>query len=255
MGSCTGGRGSSYRSAMELEGKVALVTGASRGIGRATAVALAARGMRVAVCSRNGEVLRELADEIGGLAVVGDVREEAGVERVLGEVIEAMGGLDVLVNSAGIGRIAAVSDGDPVDWRAMWEVNVMGTALCSRAALAVFPQGGGHIVNLGSLSGHRVPSVGGFYSATKHAVRAMTEAMRVELRKAGSRTRVTMLSPGFVDTPLVDEYLGAAGKTREDLGLEMIPVGEVARAVVHVLEAPDAVEYHDILLRPREQIS
>ena len=250
-----GGLGSNCHRWMDLAGKVALVTGASRGIGRATAVALAARGVRVVVCSRSRGALEVLAGETGGVAVVGDVRDEAGVAKLVREVVDEMGGLDVLVNSAGIGRIAAVSDGNPEDWRAMWEVNVMGTALCSRAALAVFPESGGHIVNLGSLSGHRVPSVGGFYSATKHAVRAMTEAMRVELRKAGSRTRVTMLSPGFVDTPLVDEYLGAAGKTREDLGLEMIPAAEVARAVVHVLEAPDAVEYHDILLRPREQIS
>jgi len=241
---------------MDLKQKKAVVTGASRGIGRATALALAEKGVCVWMCSRDGAKLGTLVEEIleaGGTAqsVPADLTQQDEVVRVF----DMVGELDILVNSAGIGRIAPVCDGDPDDWRAMWEINVIGLALCSREALPRFPKTGGHIVNLGSLSGHRVPSTGGFYSATKFAVRAMTEALRIELCQNRSPTRVTHVSPGFVDTGLVDEYLSAKGKTRADLGIDLIPPDEVARTVVHALEAPDGVVLNDIVLRPLEQES
>lgn len=240
-----------------LEGRIALVTGASRGIGRATALALASRGARVTVCSRRGEALESLVAEMpvrAGHAVAADLTSAEAVRDAFAETAGHWGGrLDILVNAAGLARIAPVSDGDPADWEAMWRINVHGLALCSREALRWFPEEGGHIVNLASLSGHRVPGVGGFYSATKFAVRAMSEAMRVELRAAKNATRITALSPGFVDTELVDEYLAARGMTRDDLGYRLIPPEEVARAVVHVLEAPAEVEVNDILFRPRDQ--
>ncbi len=241
---------------MKLENAHIFVTGASRGIGRATAAALVGRGASVTVCSRNGEALAKLATEIGEdhcLAIAADLTDPGAVAAAVERSVERWGRLDGLVNSAGLARIAPVSDGDPDDWRAMWEINVLGVALCTRAALPHFPEDGGHVVNLSSLSGHRVPGTGGFYSATKYAVRAMTEALRIELRDRGSKTRVTALSPGFVDTELVDEYLSAGGKTRDDLGLEMIPADEVARTIVHVLTAPDCVEFNDVIFRPREQ--
>lgn len=233
-----------------------MVTGASRGIGRATAVALVEAGARVTGCSRNGAALDELIEELGAdrcHGVAADLTDAGEVDRALGGAVERWGHLDGLVNSAGLARMARVADGNPDDWRAMWEINVLGLALCTRAALPHFPEAGGQVVNLSSLSGHRVPTSGGFYAATKFAVRAMTEALRLELRAMGNKTRVTAISPGFVDTELVDEYLAAGGKTREDLGLEMIPPEEVARTIVHVLTAPAEVEFNDLILRPREQ--
>ena len=231
--------------------KSALVTGASRGIGEATAKALTAAGYRVTSVSRTIDP-GETADT---LAISADLRDPAEVERVFDRHVEKWGQLDLLVACAGVAQIAPVTTGDPEAWSAMWEINVMALALCVRASCSRFPETGGHIINIGSLSGHRVPPVGGFYAATKHAVRAITEAARVELRSAGNPTKVTHISPGFVDTQLVDDYLAPQGKSRVDLGMELLPPEEVARAVMHAVNAPEGTEINDILLRSRDQVS
>lgn len=231
--------------------KSALVTGASRGIGEATAKALTAAGYRVTFVSRTIDP-GETADT---LAIAADLRDPSEVEKVFDRHVEKWGSLDILVACAGVAKIAPVTSGDPEAWRTMWDINVMALALCVRAGCSRFPETGGHIINIGSLSGHRVPSVGGFYAATKHAVRAITEAARIELRSAGNSTKVTHISPGFVDTQLVDEYLAPQGKSRSDLGIELLAPEEVARAVMHAVSAPAGAEINDILLRPRDQLS
>jgi NADP-dependent 3-hydroxy acid dehydrogenase YdfG len=202
--------------------------------------------------------LQRIADEItadGGHAVVidADLCEHAAATRVVEAVVDQLGGLDILVNAAGVARYSPVVDGDPVDWREMWEVNVLALAQVSREAVSRFPAEGGHVVHLGSLSGHRVPPGGGFYAATKFAVRAHAEALRCELRAGGSRTRVSCVSPGFVATPLAEEYLRGAGKTLAELGYEALDPADVARCVLHAIESPPGVEINDVLVRPAGQ--
>jgi NADP-dependent 3-hydroxy acid dehydrogenase YdfG len=160
------------------------------------------------------------------------------------------------VNNAGLGIDAPLVDGDPAGWRTMWEVNVHALAVATRAALARFDsQTGGHVVHISSMAGHRIPPGGGaFYSATKHAVRVLTEGLRRELRARNSRTRVSAISPGFVDTEFFDHYLGDPEAAREKLSeFPVLRPEDVARAVQYVLEAPDHVSIHDVLLRPTQQ--
>ena len=127
---------------------------------------------------------------------------------------------------------------------------------CCQLALPKFdPERGGHIVNLSSMSGHRVPSSGGFYATTKFAVRAVTEALRYELKSVGSKTKVATVSPGFVDTPLLNLYFKGSEDRLETLKeeLKMLDPEDIAAAVVHILESPAHVEIGDIQLRPADQ--
>jgi NADP-dependent 3-hydroxy acid dehydrogenase YdfG len=243
-----------------LEGKVAVVTGASSGIGRAVAVMLVERGVKLTLVSRREVVLEELARELGGAEVVqvhaADVSREEEVVTAIGSAAAQWGGrLDILVNAAGVARASLLSEGDTSDWEAMWGTNVMGTAVASREALKFFPEEeGGHIVNLCSLSGHRVPGRGGFYGATKFAVRAMTEGLRQELRVAGKRTRVSQVSPGFVETPMLEEYFGSQGTTPEEaVKYKMLQAEDIAAVVIDLLEKPAHVEVNDVMVRPAEQ--
>ena len=138
----------------------------------------------------------------------------------------------------------------------MMDINVLGLANVTRHALPHFPKSGGHILNLSSMSGHRVPGKGGFYAATKFAVRAMTEGLRQELRAAGSLTRVSSISPGFVDTELLDIYFANAddGTSKYDrIGYPLLKPEEIAELVVHQLTLPATAEVTDILVRPTAQ--
>ena len=243
-------------------GKVALVTGASGGIGREVVRRLAAEGLRVAFCARRDHALRELAGEVvagGGhaLAVAADLSEEAGVRRMFGQVRERWGGVDVLVNNAGVGFNAPLLTGDPAQWRAMFDINVM--ALCVATQLAVADMTArrvaGHVIHIGSMAGHRVPPGGGVYAASKFAVRALTEGLRQELRQAGSAVRVSCISPGYVETGFAahwhhgDEALG-----RETYGhFPVLQAEDIAEAVAWTLSTPQHMQVHDILIRPTRQ--
>jgi NADP-dependent 3-hydroxy acid dehydrogenase YdfG len=243
-----------------LKGKVAVVTGASSGIGRAVTMMLVERGVRVTVVSRREVVLEELATELGGVAVAqafaADVsREDDVVAAMAAAAGQWEGRLDILINAAGVARASLLSEGEASDWQDMWGANVMGTAMASREALKYFPEAeGGHIVNVCSLSGHRVPGRGGFYAATKFAVRAVTEGLRQELRVAGKRTRVSQVSPGFVETPMLDDYFRFLGTTpQEAVKYPMLQAEDIAVIVVDLLEKPAHVEVNDVMVRPSEQ--
>ena len=226
--------------------KTALVTGASSGIGKAIATALLDQGMTVIGLCRSVD---ELPDGVKPLAC--DLRDESAI-RAAFETLEE---LDILVNSAGLAYLSRICDGNPSDWDEMWRVNVHALGLCSQLSLALFPEGGGHILNLSSMSGHRVPPTGGFYASTKFAVRAISEALRAELKNSGNKTRISCLSPGFVDTPLLDKYFAG----REDqlaetrANIDMLTPEAIAGAALHILTSPASVEINDVLLRSADQ--
>ncbi|MCX6878454.1 MAG: SDR family NAD(P)-dependent oxidoreductase [Verrucomicrobia bacterium] len=230
-----------------LQGKTLLVTGASSGIGRALCELLVERGVKVLGVTRHPAALSE---EV--LPIEADLtrREEVSA------IFQGLGKIDGLVNCAGVAYLSRILDGTPADWEEMWRVNVMALALCCQLSLKHFPAGGGRIVNLCSMSGHRVPPSGGFYAPTKFAVRAITEALRSELKAAGLPIQVACVSPGYVDTPLLDQYFrgreDALSQTRA--AMKMLDPEDVAWAILGILEAPAHVEIADILMRSSGQM-
>ena len=233
-----------------LSGKVALVTGASSGIGKAIASSLLERGATVfGMCRKIGRI------PDGATPISCDLRQPERIAHAFEILDAASPRLDILVNNAGIAHLYRLTDGDPAQWAEMWEVNVHGLAICCQQALKRFPASGGRIVNISSLSGHRVPPTGGFYAPSKYAVRGITEALRAEFRLDGSPHQISSVSPGFVETPLVDTYF----KGREEelaamrSSLRMLDPQDVAQAVLHILEAPAHVEVGDLSLRSSDQ--
>lgn len=230
-----------------------LVTGTSSGIGRAIAIACADAGARVAGIARRAERLEELADAHGVVPVAGDVTAD-GAPSLVASAVDSLGGLDVLVNAAGIARMGLIADTDPSDWRAMFDVNVLGLLEITQAALPALKDGGGSIVNISSMSGRRIPAAeGGVYSATKFAVHAISEALRMELQESG--VRVTTMAPGFVSTEIFDDRPDSAvteryRKMAAGVGME---AEDVAAAVVHALTAPASVGMVEIAMVPMSQ--
>lgn len=251
-----------------LEGKVALVTGVSSGIGAAVAKMLARRGALVAACARRRDRLEALEAEIEaetpGATVwtrTCDLRDTDAIVSMFDAVAAEVGPIDVLVNNAGLGRPAPLSDrGEDrrsyQGWAEMLEVNVLALSVCTAEAIAQMqPRAvAGHIVHVSSLAGYRIPKEGGFYGATKHAVRALTEGLRRELHEQRSPIRVSAISPGLVRTEFAGVFLGdrERGETMY-AELEPLTPEDVATAVEFVLTAPGHVQIHDILMRPLTQ--
>lgn len=226
--------------------KTALVTGASSGIGKAIAEALLKEGLSVIGLCRSIDKL-----PTGSTPLSCDLRDP----RAIKEAFAGLPKIDILVNSAGLAYLSRLADGDPQQWEEMWQVNVHALSLCSQLALDLFPAEGGHILNISSMSGHRVPPTGGFYASTKFAVRAITEALRSELKGLGNKTRVSSLSPGFVDTPLLDTYF--AGRPNElattRQNIDMLTPEAIATTAVHILTSAQEVEINDVLMRSTDQ--
>lgn len=225
-----------------LTGKTILITGASSGIGRALCEMLVTRGTNVLGVTRNPSGLSEDISPI-----VADLTKREDIS----SIFQGLGKIDALINCAGVAYLSRIIDGNPTDWEEMWRVNVMALTLCCQLSLKHFPATGGRIVNVSSLSGHRVPPTGGFYAPTKFAVRAVTDALRSELKAAGSPIQVGSVSPGFVDTPMLEQYFRgreeSLSKTRA--AMRMLDPHDVAWAILCILEAPAHVEMGDILLR------
>ena len=242
------------------KGKVALVTGASAGIGFATATGLAKAGMRVAVTARNGGRLEELKASLDGaevLTVAADLRREADIRKLFRTVREAWGGVDVLINNAGVGFLGQLSEQSPEDWRTMLDLNVMGLSLCVQEALADMkgkPEG--QIVNISSIAGHRVPpsNANPWYAVTKHAVRAITDALRIELVNTHRPVRVGMISPGVVETEFHDRATRGSGDSKAFYGkFKPLRAEDVADVVFYLLSTPPHVQIHDVVMRSIEQ--
>jgi NADP-dependent 3-hydroxy acid dehydrogenase YdfG len=241
-----------------LRGKVVAITGASSGIGEATALLLAERGAKIVLGARRQERLEALAARIsaaGGEAayVPTDVRQRADLEKLVALAHKQFGRLDVLVSNAGVGLLSRFDELRVEDWEEMIDVNLKGTLYGVAAALPVFRQQGfGHFVNVLSTSGLKIVPMQGVYAGTKNAVRTIAEALRQE---AGSKLRVTNVSPGFVHTDfaeaIADPELRAAIVARRD----QLAIGPdaIARAIAFAIEQPADVEVGDLVVRPTAQ--
>ncbi|WP_067674123.1 SDR family oxidoreductase [Nocardia miyunensis] len=242
-----------------LDGKIVAITGASSGIGAATATELAARGAAVVLGARRTDRLEELVARIrekGGRAemLAVDVTRRADLVDLVELAVDRFGRLDVLVSNAGIARTAPVASLDLDDWDAMIDVNVRGVLHGIAAALPVFrSQGRGHFVTTISTSGLKIVPSQAVYAGTKNAVRTLLEALRQESTDGVLRT--TSVSPGFVRTELVD-YVEDP-EQREQIQQRMAELGispdAVARAIAFAIEQPDDVEIGDITIRPTRQ--
>ena len=240
-----------------LQGKVAIVTGASSGIGEAVAQMLAREGMKVAMLARRVERLRAIAEPMSdALAIACDVRDEAQILAAFAEVRERWGGVDLLINNAGLGRAAPLSSGSTTAFREMLEVNVLALAICTREAVTDMKRRGvaGHIVHVSSMAAHRVPADSGMYAASKFAVRGLLEALRKELRAEHSPIRVSAVSPGYVRTEFAQVYSGdpeAAERTYSRF--TVLAPDDVAELVRTIVTAPPHVQVHDVLVRSTDQ--
>lgn len=234
-----------------LDGRRVLVTGASSGIGAAVARAVVSAGGTVALLARRPEVLRDLAADLGGVSVPADVTDVQAVRGAVAAAVDGLGGLDVVVNSAGVMRPGTVEDGRPDDFRLMLEVNVLGLLHVTHVALPHLRRSGaGDVVNISSMSGRRIPSpTAGVYAGTKFAVHAISEGLRLEL--ADQPVRVTTVAPGYVDTPIGDGVDGDRGeKFRHQVATHGMSPDVVADLVVTALAAPREVELVEVAFLP-----
>ena len=235
-------------SAPVAHGPVLLVTGASSGIGAATARRAAANGFRLALGARRQDRLRELTRELGGrehaVAVRCDVGEWEDVQALAGVALDEFGRIDAVFANAGFGAKRGFLEESPEHWRSMLLTNVLGVALTIRATLPhLLERGTGHYVLTSSVAGRRVLP-GSLYSATKWAVGAIGEALRQELRQMhdNSGIRVTLIEPGMTDTEFFDQ------RPENALGDD-----DVARAVLYTLGEPEHVDVNEVLIRPASQ--
>lgn len=244
----------------KLSGKVAVVTGASSGIGEATAEVLAAEGATVVVAARREERLADLAKKIennGGrvLAAACDVADESQAHGLIRKAEEEFGRIDILVNNAGVMLLSAVGKGLSEEWRRMFDVNVLGLLYTTDAAVELMKrQKGGHLVNVSSLAGRKVTrDSSGVYAGSKHAVGAISEGLRQELLE--DNIRVTIVEPGAVETELADHITDE--DAREGLSgllqLEILQAEDVANAILYAVTQPERVSVNEILIRPTQQ--
>ena len=221
--------------------RVLLITGASTGIGAATARRAAGEGWRLVLAARSGEKLRALAEELGGaeraLAVECDVTDWDAQQALVEQALDAFGALHAAFANAGFGGARGFLKDTPERWREMVLTNVYGAALTIRATIPALTDSRGHIVLTSSVAGRRALP-GSFYSVTKHAVTAMGEAARKDLHGTG----VTLIEPGMVDTPFFEN------KPSDALEGE-----DIARAVMYALSQPPHVDVNEILIRPTAQ--
>jgi NADP-dependent 3-hydroxy acid dehydrogenase YdfG len=243
---------------MSIAGKVVAITGASSGIGRATAILLAEAGATVVLGARREDILAEVARDI---AAVGgkvaykqtDVRVRADLDALVALAVERGGRLDVIVNNAGISPISRFDALRVEDWDAMIDVNLRGTLYGIAAALPIFArQRSGHVINVVSTAGLKIVPTMGVYAATKNAVRTISETLRQE---AGPHLRVTEVSPGMIATNLADSFTDTA--VRDAIAARIadiaIPPAAIARGIAYAIDQPDDVDVGSIVIRPTAQ--
>jgi NADP-dependent 3-hydroxy acid dehydrogenase YdfG len=242
-----------------LEGKKAVVTGASSGIGEATVEALVSEGAAVSAGARRRDRLEALAERVDGAVHVHevDVTDEAAARSFIEDSAGAMDGLDILVNNAGVMLLGPVAGADVEHWQRMINVNLLGLLYCTHATLPVMGEGGGgHIVNVASVAGRQASLGSAVYAMTKFGVVAFSEGLRQEVLHAN--VRVTCIEPGYVETELQGHnehpmVVEAIEKMKKDLGDDVLKAADIADAIVYALSRPANVAINEVLVRPTKQ--
>lgn len=246
----------------DMTGKVAVVTGASSGIGEATARELAKLGVKVALAARRKDRLEALSQEIteaGGEALVmeTDVTDKAACQQVIKKVQAEWGKIDILVNNAGIMLLGPALDAELKDWEHMVDLNVKGLLYMTHAVLPVMKaQGSGHLVNISSVAGRTNRPGSAVYNLTKWGVGAFTESLRQELSGNKLVIRTTLIEPGAVDTELQDHLNDAAKEQwkKNFSDLTRLQAEDIAAGIVYAVTQPEHVSVNELLIRPTEQV-
>ncbi len=248
-----------------LDGTVALVTGASSGIGEATARELAAQGANVVLVARRADRLEELAQEItanGGraLAIEADVTQRGEAESAVERAVTELGRLDVLVNNAGVMLLGPILEAPVEEWERMVELNVLGLLYCAKAALPHLlhaaeqePRRVADLVNVSSVAGRQARVGSGVYNATKHAVGAFSESLRQEV--TGRHVRISLVEPGAVDTELAGHNRPEIRETLSQrfADLQRLEAGDISDAIAYIVTRPRHVAVNELLVRPTDQ--
>jgi NADP-dependent 3-hydroxy acid dehydrogenase YdfG len=245
---------------VDLSGRVVAVTGASSGIGEATAMACAKAGAAVSLAARRLDRIEDLAERITGdggtaLAIQTDVADEQEAQRFIERTAADLGRLDVLVNNAGVMLLGPIAGADTEEWRRMIDANVYGVLYCTHAALPLMlEQGSGHFVNVSSVAGRFARAGSGVYNLTKFGVGAFSEALRQEV--AAQRIRVTLIEPGFVATelqshnrPEIQDAIRNILKDDQPLRAE-----DIANGILYAIGSPENVAVNEVLIRPSGQV-
>ena len=240
----------------KLSGKVALVTGASSGIGAAAALALAEAGASVAVAARRESRLAALVDDItkaGGkaIAITADVADENSAAEMIAQTVATFGRLDILINSAGVNEAGGLEALSLDKWRRVMDINLMGTVHACKAAVPYLKDGGGDIINISSTSGRRAAAAFASYSTSKFALTGFTEALRQELGQSG--VRVSIIEPGATETEIAQSISDSAWRdaiqqhvTKEGA----MQADDIAQAIVFIVSLHPRANVSQILIRP-----
>ncbi|XP_066958201.1 dehydrogenase/reductase SDR family member 11-like [Macrobrachium rosenbergii] len=241
-------------------GRVALVTGASCGIGAAICRELVKAGMIVVGAARNVERVEALSKDLKGnpgtlFGVKCDLTKDADVENLFSVIKEKYKGVDICINNAGMSYNNSLLDGSTKEWREMLNLNVVALCLCTKLAVKSMQERGvddGYIIHVSSICGHYVLPRGGshFYTGTKFAVTALTEGLRQELRDLNSKIRVSAISPGLVETEFAIRQRGEEEGRTAYATLPVLKAEDVAASVCHMISAPPHVQIHDLIIRP-----
>src|SRR5215210_1682213 len=242
-----------------LQDTVALVTGASSGIGEATARALAAHGATVAAVARRKDRLDALAAEIGGLAIEADVTERDQARSAVERTAQELGRLDIVINNAGVMLLGPIIDAPVEEWDRMIELNLQGLLYVAHAALPHLlraaerePRRVADLVNVSSVAGRRVGAGGGVYQLTKHGVGAFSEALRQEV--TARHVRSSLIEPGATESELVT-HVREEVRNRLPSGVGQILAAEdIADAILYIVTRPRHVAINEVLIRPTEQV-
>ena len=243
-----------------LKNKVAIITGASSGIGYATSLTLSKAGIRVAVGARRTERLQELEKQIiknnGEILVQKtDVTRKSDCDSLVNTIVEKWGKVDILINNAGLMPLSYFKNGKVEEWEQMIDVNIKGVLYCTSAVVPyMVEKKSGHIINISSVAGRIVFAGGSVYCATKHAIAALSEGLRKELSPTYN-IRVTCIEPGAVETELLESITDESmtGFIQATKNMETLRSDDIANAILYAVQAPRHVNVNEILVRPTAQ--